>query len=373
MPKTTLSQVQEYQSRPAFAIVMFCATGYLTGCKDAVSPQILQGKYVNFKGLGPAPVCETIIDELDSFIERTADFLEVEPPPEFSIDYAWITDPSPETWLCSDLEADGCTIYEDDRAYVFSRTPGHAHELVHATHDLVMPGGAQILQEGLAEYLGSSDGAYLKDRAGFAELFQSLVSRGSAKGQDEYLLSLQFVGAVIERDGIEKFRSLWKMTTGVVTYEEFSSVYDSIYPKPLSEALSEIENTEIRPMAETYRTTCSAPPVQWPAQGLNTMLLGRSSKCLDRFSVVRPHPDYIYYYIRYSAQAPVSGIYHFLRPENTLASKVYIRKCGTPDVRTWINADGMQINIDKDVYIFEVTSTDVDLALQSIRLDVVTP
>lgn len=343
---------------------------------DGESKPRLVGKYVGYTDWGSAPLCETIVDELDEFVERTAVFLEIEPPPEQSITFTWLPRTGEEPLPCSDTIAEGCAQPRGDHVQIYSRIPWHIHEIVHAITALAMPGGTQILGEGLADYLGSRDGAYLTDRAEFSERFNAMLDRGKAGDADDYLLALQFVGALIERDGVKSFRDFWTLVADATSPGLFASAYESVYMETLVDGLAAIEQMEIRPLSETYSTTCQGIPLPWPAQGIATWSLAQEDACLDHFSINHPHPSAFVYNVRYTSTPPHAGAYQFIRPGGPDVEKknnVHIRKCGDPDTRTWINSDGQVLNLEEDLYVIEVVTLDGDRALSSVELSVVTP
>lgn len=332
------------------------------------------GKYIVFSARSDAPLCADLVDDLDTFVEQVADYLAVDPPPDLSIDYTWIPLSSQEALPCSDATAYGCAARHADRVQTFARTPGHTHELVHAVHQLMLPRTLPVLDEGLADYLGSVDGDYLQDRSEFTARFRELLANDRTIGNAEYTLAMQFVGATIERGGREKFLALRIAATDATTFAIFAEAYESIYAEPLADALAAIESMEVRPIFPTYRTTCQGVPLAWPAAGVQTWTLQQDDACLDRFGINTPGPSDTIYNVRYTATPPVAGTYQLIRPDHDGSISVYIRRCGAPpDERAWINSDGLLIDLEADTYILEVVSVDLDLVLRPIELGVVTP
>lgn len=356
-------------------LIVSAAAPISTGCGDSSTytpgAQTV-GTFIQYTNWSPTPVCEATVHELDEFIEQTSKFLSISPPPEHSITYSWVTQPTSETWHCSDPDVDGCTFQDGDHIHIYSRLPGHLHELVHALHKLAMPGGTQILQEGLAEYLGSSDGVYLEDRSGFAQRFTAMIARGKAEGSDDYKLALQFVGALIETDGIDKFRTFWSLVADSTSPEQYAAAYEATYKAPFADRLAALEQIEVHPIAETYRTTCQGFSLQWPPPGEATWELTHDDVCLDRFSAVRHSDDYIYR-VRYVATPPGAGAYQFIQPDDNSSSTVYVRACGNPGSPTWISPSGIIIDLEQNLHVFEVVSFEREPALAPINIGVVTP
>ena len=203
-----------------------------------------------------------VLAELDRHIETVAGFLEVEPPPQ-KIRYTWVPAilKAAETWPCNDPSFMnlGCHRRYEDISYVFADAFDNRHELVHAVDVGANGQGHPVLEEGLAMYLGDSysTAGFIDD---FPAKFQALLEQG---GRPDYVLSLHFVGSIIERDGVEKFKNFRRHTPVDADGASFAAAYLGVYGQDLESALGE--------MTSPIRTLVSSPP---PCEGEHVEWVG---------------------------------------------------------------------------------------------------
>lgn len=246
-----------------------------------------------------------VLARMDRHIESTAEFLGVEPPAT-KIRYTWVPASlkAADTWACDDPEFFllGCYLRHEEDSYVFADTFDNTHELVHAV-DISANGTAhRVFKEGIAEYLGQpyNTTGMIED---FPTRFHVMVDRG---GRPDYVLSLHFVGSIIERDGIEKYKELRATVPFGAGFADFAAAYLAVYGQDLDEALAEM-TTPIytRTKAPPF---CQGEPVSWVGgPGLEVKLRGA---CGDGFffggGLVDGQPGF---YKAFTIDVPAKGLY----------------------------------------------------------------
>lgn len=329
----------------------------------------LTGKYIRYADWGDAQaVCDSIVDELDEYVERVADYLGVPPPPLQSITYAWVSQRTPKTWPCPD-EVTGCVVDTDEQAYAFARTPGHTHELVHAVQHWVLPGGTRLLKEGLADYLGSVDGDVLDDRSDFPARLVDLVERGVAADNEDYTVAMQFVGACMQRGGVEKFKIFWAEADGADDRESFAAAYASVYDESLETALADMATMDIRPVFAPSLETCEGLPRTWPELS-STWTLAPDALCFDRHGINQTHVDEIIYSMRYVFDVPTATKAWVFHHGELLEPSVSLRRCGHLETTTTIVPEGTPVEFAADTYIVDLRSRDPQRVLDPVELSI---
>ncbi|MDC0667629.1 hypothetical protein [Nannocystis radixulma] len=220
----------------------------------------------------------------DLFVEKTAAFLHSDPPPVSSIRYIHVPeslqDPA-RTWPCpSSIGA--CFLREgrvlDDRSAIYSPRPMHWHELVHAVaHHAIGRGGHWVIREGLADYLSQagSTGAILED---FPQALKDDLER--EEPSSDYRMATHFVGSVIERYGIARFKQFVARLDSDDRWEGVSSAYALEFGQDLEAALAEMA---LAPITLKGLFECEGEAIPWTSDGeLDVTLTGT---CGDPFYV----------------------------------------------------------------------------------------
>lgn len=241
---------------------------------------------------------------LDRHVEATAEYLGAAPPAA-KIRYTFVPEPlkDADTWPCPE-GAQACNISFSDRSYSFASVLDEYHEIVHAVDFAAFGNGHFVLKEGLATYLARNDDnktdRYLKN---FPAHFRSIVEPGQPI---DYERSMHFVGSILERDGVEKFKELRARVPLDAGYEEFAAAYLEVYGQDLDEALAEM-TTPIHSWFEEP-DPCAGEPIPWgEGMDLEVKLRGR---CGDGFffggGLVDDKPGF---YKSYTIDVPVAGWY----------------------------------------------------------------
>ncbi|MCY1066981.1 hypothetical protein OV090_19575 [Nannocystis sp. RBIL2] len=221
--------------------------------------------------------------EWDLVIEETATFLQTSPPTG-RIQYVWValpvyqvesaTDVDWSEWGCrKDLR--GCYHYQNDdgRGVVHTKTLEHLHELVHAVDIPALGYGHRVLEEGLATYLGSwysSEGIL----DGFPASLKDMIT--AEQFPDDYLPAMHFVGSILERDGVSKFKELRTRVSRRASLEEFAEAYKVVYGEDFEAALVKMSSTPVQGRIPLLSGCKEGPEVvPWASPGLvDTMLYG---------------------------------------------------------------------------------------------------
>lgn len=251
-------------------------------------PVVASSKYVDYSTWEDASVIcmEDSLARWDRFIEETAEFLEVEPPSR-RIQYVWIAF-SPDGERDFDWSLSGCGkgvsgCYQhqasEPRAVVYSKQQEHLHELVHAVDIAALGSTHPVLLEGLATYLGSGYSAREID-AGFPEAFKAMIEAALSSPEDYslaiYSLAMQFVGSILARDGVEKFKKFRASVPADADLPTFAAAYEETYGENLDAALDAMSAQAVQSRAPLSRgCEVDAELVPWVSPGvMDTMLYG---------------------------------------------------------------------------------------------------
>lgn len=212
----------------------------LSGCGDFdLPPQVASSKYIDYHTDADASVIcmDDLLAREDSFIERTAALLGVDPPSS-TIDFVWdpIMDGS-EPWACPGT--DGCYHSKEgtDRSVVVSPALSHPHEFVHAVEIQALGSGHPTLMEGIAEYLGAARLTHFGED--FPERFKAMITK-SPKPDSNYNLAMHFVGSIFARHGAAKYQELRTKMPASAKLEQFAKVFEEVYGQSLDDALVEM-------------------------------------------------------------------------------------------------------------------------------------
>ncbi len=253
------------------------------GCADedrwTLPEPVAFGKYVDYGAW--ADVSTVCMDDKlaawDSYIEEIADFMKIEPPVG-GIRYTWAPQEDAEgpTWACDG--AQGCARFPGGEysAYVFTRPFEMLHEIVHAVEISALGHSHRILEEGMAEYLSS---ALITDysQAGFSSGFEELFDQGSS--EFSYPRAMHFVGALIERHGVEKYYEFRAMLGHHDNFAGFSAAYQQVYSESLSDALNAMKLMSVRGRFQPWGCDEAAQSLPWTTDEL--LDADVSGKCGD--------------------------------------------------------------------------------------------
>lgn len=347
-----------------------------TACADEPTfefPDIrAESRYIEYSDWADAPLCDSLLDELDAYVEDVAEFLQVPPPPPASIRYTWVhPDAGVEDPLPCPEGAGGCAREVNGKVRVFAKVPDHSHELVHAVHLLTLPWTHALLHEGLANYLGTTDvlGPYVPDE--FAREFQTLLdAERRPNTHEEYQVAMHFVGGVIERHGLETFKALWHAISPDTGASEFAAIYLELVGEPLADALLALEQHTPEPWDMVARTACDGPLLEWWDSG--SRVLESSEKCLGRFNVYEPVRDHLIYALRFRTEITADSTLFVQRRGTVLDNQVYLRRCGpdSSESSVWLNDGGDVIEVSAGTYVFEVMADNPSDLMLPVELSI---
>lgn len=252
------------------------------GFDGPLPPVVASSKYVDYSTWeDAAPVClDDQLAKWDRFIEETAAFLEVEPPRGRIL---YVTVPLPlaspfgeimvlpdydvpeEAWGCGETAA-ACYRYlrDEDRGLIFSKTNQMFHELAHAVDIPALGNSHPVLKEGLAQFVSYYD-PFARVPEDFSEAFKEMVAAGPHP--KNYLLAMHFVGSLIVRDGIEKFKELRAQLGPEDDLEALAAAYAKVYGEELDAGLSAM-TTPIEGVAGELGGCASENVLEWTEPGV---------------------------------------------------------------------------------------------------------
>jgi len=215
----------------------------LAACSEEEEPAwelpeiVASSQYIDYATWADtAAVCmDAKLEKWDQYIEQSAGFLGVAPPDE-KTRYVWVPRRSeePERWGCSET-ASGCYAVSD--SLIFVRYPEMLHELAHAVEISALGRAHNILEEGMAELLSETMHAFfaLDD---FPEMFRDVVESGERlAGPEEYGLAMHFVGSVVRRHGMVKYREFREVLPHDGRVPEFAAAYEAVFGEDFVEAV----------------------------------------------------------------------------------------------------------------------------------------
>jgi hypothetical protein len=241
----------------------------LVGCGEVfeLPPVAATSKYITYRTDADASVIcmDDLLAREDRFIERTAALLGVDPP-DRPIDFVWdpVQDGS-EPWACPQTD---CYLSRrgDDLSVVVSTKLSNHHELVHAIEvEGLDSNGHPTLREGLAEYLGSLNSTYARDD--LPEAFTAMLAEDPEP--NNYGLAMHFVGSIVARHGIPKYRALRAAMPKSAGPEEFAAVFEAEFGQSLDAALVEMSDDRVYGI-DLFRGCgdVDASEVAWSSVGL---------------------------------------------------------------------------------------------------------
>lgn len=221
------------------------------GCaEDGIElPEVVaHSKYVDYGAWADvSDTCMTArLRRWDEYIERVAGNLGVDVPAR-RIVYTWVPEAevSAETWPCAG-NAGGCANYDakTELAIVFTQSVEKLHELVHAVEGPLGP-AHPVFEEGMAEYLSEMDptDAALRD---FAAEFKAMLDRPPGEVSGYYRRSMHFVGSLIQRDGMTKYKDYRGRVPEDGGVAEFAGAYAEVYGGDFEAALAEMARAPIQ-------------------------------------------------------------------------------------------------------------------------------
>lgn len=232
------------------SLVLFLVTVAAADCSRGESkwpPLVASSKYIDYHTRGDTSVIcmDDFLEREDRFIEETALALGLGVP---TGRIHFISDPTqdlgrPETWSCK--TATDCYWYvaEEDYGVILSAGFTHRHELVHAIEIPALGEGAhRMLGEGVAQYFGSytSSASVLED---FSGAFKAMVTDNPQPS--DYRLAMHFVGSLIGRYGVEKYKAMRSAMPSDGGLDELASAFESVYGQTLDQALAEMSDKAI--------------------------------------------------------------------------------------------------------------------------------
>ena len=260
-----------------------CAISFLlAGCNGDLDlpPAVASSEYLAYHtDADSSIICmDDFLMRQDRFIEQTAVLLGVEVPSK-TIDFMW--DPVPkrsDPWACPP-NRDGCYQHraEDELEVVVSPRLANHHELVHAVEIQALGSGHQTLEEGLAEYLGTSySPSFAPDN--FPGAFKAMLAK--SPNPSDYGLAMHFVGSIFARHGAEKYRELRARMPKTAGLQEFAEVFEAEYGQRLDDALIEMSNQKVYSIDMFFGCgEGEANELTWTSKGLiDTMI---ESSCGD--------------------------------------------------------------------------------------------
>lgn len=262
-------RVYNLPMRMARARVGLTGLVLLGGCAEdfEMPPEVASSKYIDFHTDADASVIcmDDRLAREDRFIERTAEVLGA-PVPGGRIDYVF--DPrweGSDPWICP-VGAQACyrSREKDDLSVVVARTLTQHHELVHAVEGQALGQGHPTLIEGLAEYLGTTNLSL--NWEGFPERFKNMLD--ASPKPSEYRVAMHFVGSLIERYGVEKYRALRERMPEDAGLEEFAEVFAEEIGVSLDDALTAMDGASVYAVDEVEGCDEDAPVLAWTEPGV---------------------------------------------------------------------------------------------------------
>jgi hypothetical protein len=246
---------------------------------------------------------DDLLRGLDDYIDETAAFLEIEPPTR-KIRYVWVPEPikSAENWLCqTEGPLIGCVFWDMGKVVIFSANPDHHHELVHAVSIGGLGPAHPLLEEGLAMHLGDFKST-LDDLEDFPAKFRRMLDRGPIP--DSYPLASHYVASVIDRHGIEEFKTLMQRLPHDANFDGLTEVHADVYGEDLDDALTAMDV----PIPGRLQPRCDGEPVAW--EGGDDLQVTLQGTCGDgRLYGSGFVAGYPAFYKEYVLEVPTSGVY----------------------------------------------------------------
>lgn len=253
-----------------------------------IPPVVASSKYVDYSTwVDTAPVClDDALAEWDASIEETAAFLGVDPPggrilfvtvplplstPFGEIELLPGHDVPEGAWGCSET-ALACYRYleAEDRGLIFSKSPQMFHELVHAVDIPALGRSHPVLMEGLAQFVSLSD-PFARVPEDFPAAFKEMVA--AKPHPSSYSLAMHFVGSVILRDGVEKFRELRAELEPDDDLDALAAAYARVYGEELDAGLAAM-TTPIEGLGVGPDSCASENSLAWTGPGVLAATVG---------------------------------------------------------------------------------------------------
>lgn len=255
---------------------LLAASLALSACTDDpewdLPPLVASSQYIDYRAW-TGPMCmDTVLEEWDSFVADTATFLDA---PARRVEFVWVPPEfdAPTRWGCDG--GFGCFVPGDD--IIFSRLFEHHHEVVHALEVPHFPGRHSFLIEGMATYLSEWEWVSLRPESPPSQdEFARLITDGP-RTREEYAAAAHFVGWVIERHGMERYRDLAARWPAGGDYADLEVAYAAAIDADLAADLIDIGLTEV--YGRRHDFVCDpdtvAPVLPWgPGQSFALTLSG---------------------------------------------------------------------------------------------------
>ncbi len=204
-------------------------------CEGESSDSFLETKYVRYVTEQPFAPCGGLAHDTDRKIEYLYDMIGEPYPPPRSILYKWVEDNS--NLVCG-TNALGCARLEAEGPVVASTELVVFHELAHAVHFFALGYSHSLLSEGMAVYYTANyDVLSPEGMDSFASDIESILVLGDVPGP-KYPVAALFVGAIIERHGMDLFKEFWRDIGVSTTPEEFRAAYEARFGEEWAEGLT---------------------------------------------------------------------------------------------------------------------------------------
>lgn len=266
---------------------------------------VVESQYIEYSTAADVTVVcmDDFLSGRDRYIAETAAFLGIAPPTQ-KFRFIWIPESlrTAENWLCnSPIPSAGCQKWLNGENIAFTTNIEDHHEFVHAISIGEFGRTHPLLEEGLAEYLGSFRSSHLiVDN--FPAKFEAMLDRGVIP--DQYSLAMHYVGSVLSWHGIENFKTLMQRLPRDGGFEALAKAHKDVYGESLDEALARMNAAVVGRVP----TTCDGEPIPW--EGGDDLEVTLKGVCGDgRLFGPGFVAGYPAFYKEYMIEVPANGVY----------------------------------------------------------------
>jgi len=259
---------------------LLAASLALSACADDpewdLPPLVASSQYIDYRAW-TGPMCmDDALADWDLFLEETAERLDAPPT---RVTYAWVPHEfdEPDRWGCVAGMLGCFRLGPDLSRVVFSRLAEHHHELVHAVESPAFPNRHHFLKEGMATYLSEWEWVSLRPESPPSQDELARLITDGPRTREEYAAAAHFVGWVIERHGMERYRDLAARWPAGGDYADLEVAYAAAIDADLAADLIDIGLTEV--YGRRHDFVCDpdtvAPVLPWgPGQSFALTLSG---------------------------------------------------------------------------------------------------
>ncbi len=229
-----------------------CAALLLLACQgDDLPPVQARGEFLSYAA--DDDVCDGTVEYGERWMLAVAARLGISPDEILPTTY-YRLDPEDAKERCG---APGCTRRSEGEVSIFDATLLNKHELVHAIQLSAWPRRRPLLVEGLAMAF-DDDGL---DPFVWSDQFSADLDEQIEKDHAE--LDTYFVGAwivywVVQRHGVDAFRTFWYADTEGSSAEEFRVLFEQHFGESLDAMLADVAKQTACPLL-----TCVEDVVEW--------------------------------------------------------------------------------------------------------------